>query len=178
MEYLGGCTQQYDCVVMNNCLWYFDSSARIEQLLTLLITRKHAKKILIAEWSLEARSLNQVPHVLAALTRANREYLNPRSRQNIRTVVSPAWFRRWFSQHEVEVLTERMVDCPKGMMDGQWEVRSVLSERFRTETREMIGDERQFLALDVMRDAMIDAVRQLKGGLEDVESVMIWTVMV
>ena len=112
----------YDYVVLFHSLWYFSSPSRISALLSLLATRKHAAKILIAEWALEARELSQVPHVLATLLRGNLEYLNVGSEANIRTVVGPAWFRQLFEEMGLEVGKEEVVMPVKGLEDGYWEV--------------------------------------------------------
>lgn len=173
-DYLSKTDKTYDYVVLNNCIWYFDSPARISDLLAILVTRKHAKRILIAEWSLEAQNMKQVPHVLAALARGNLEYLNKDSSQNIRTLASPAWFRRWFEKSDVSIEQETLFAPPPAMKDGIWETSTVLSESFAAEVALHAKSEEQIVALNSMRDAVVSSVRQLSNGVKDVECMMIW----
>lgn len=178
VDFLTGSSQVYDYVVLNNCLWYFDSPTRISDLLASLITKKHAKRVLIAEWSLEARDMHQVPHVLAALARANLEHLNKASTQNIRTAVSPAWFKQWFTERGVEIIQETLIRPPKSMQDGVWETQTVLHKSFVDDIQKFAEGESQRVALQASRDAVISAVSQLPNGGKDVQCMMIWAATV
>jgi hypothetical protein len=178
----------YDYAVLNNCLWYFDSPMRICRLVSLLANRAHCKKVLVAEWSLKASCMEQVPHVLAAMVRGAREALDEQSDENIRTPVSPAWITTLFEKYKCPLEREEWVETPAEMMDGQREVGSVLSTNaFAKSVMKVcglpkeLGDspaaeaaERQAASIMAGRDALRFAVEQLEGGLKGVRCMQIW----
>ena len=165
----------YTHVVLFNCLWYFDSPATISAVLAVLAQKTHGSKILIAEWALEAQIPAQMPHVLAALARANFEWTKEESTANIRTAVSPEWSKEWFKEKGLELRREEKVVPPEGLLDGRWEVGSVMDDKFAQKVEKWCkGNERQKVAVLGIRDALVAAVRGLKGGLDDVRSMQVW----
>ena len=148
-------------------------------------------EICIASPILTARTPAQTPHLLAAFLRGYMTLIDPvaADRSNIRTPVSPAWMRRWFAAHgEKEKGTERIVragaaggsgngKAGKGLRDGVWEVQAVMREGFLGEVAEVArgrGDGDVPL-LEGIRDAILESVERLDGGVEDVECMDIWT---
>ncbi|KAH6702054.1 S-adenosyl-L-methionine-dependent methyltransferase [Leptodontidium sp. MPI-SDFR-AT-0119] len=79
----------FDYIVLSHCIYYFATPSSLPTLLASLLP--HTKTLCIAEWSLHASSLNQVPHVLTALLLSTLESKRgEESSRNIRTVLSPA----------------------------------------------------------------------------------------
>ncbi|MCJ1292602.1 hypothetical protein MMC34_004154 [Xylographa carneopallida] len=174
LAHLASTATVYDCAVLFHSLWYFDSPARIAALLAALAPKTHARRILIAEWALEASLPAQVPQVLAALARANLEVHNPASTANIRTAVSPAWLRGCLSGLGLRVRREATVLPPEGLRDGVWEVGSVVAEGFAEDVGRCCGDGAQAVAVLRIRDAVVAAVKGLQGGVEGVRSMQVW----
>ncbi|MCJ1377092.1 hypothetical protein MMC17_000183 [Xylographa soralifera] len=174
LAYLASTSAVYDYVVLFHCLWYFDSPARIAALFAALAPKAHAANILIAEWALEAELLAQVPHVLAALARANLEVHNPASKANIRTAASPAWIKGCFEGLGVRVRREEMVLPPDGLRDGVWEVGSVVAEEFGQDVARYCGDGGQAAAVLGIREAVVAAVKGLQAGVDGVRSMQVW----
>ncbi|MCJ1318476.1 hypothetical protein MMC15_003805 [Xylographa vitiligo] len=174
LAHLAASATVYDYVVLFHCLWYFDSPARIAALFAALAPKTHVKNVLIAEWALEAKLPAQVPHVLAALARANLEVHNPASQANIRTAASPAWLKGCLGGLGLGVGREEMVLPPEGLLDGIWEVGSVVAEGFAKDVARYCGDGGQALAILGIREAAVAAVRGLQAGVDGVRSMQVW----
>jgi hypothetical protein len=183
----------YTHIVFLHCLWYFDSSGDISALLSALVASPEQSeqglrprpKILIAEWALQVSLPEQVPHLLAALTRNMLESHNPDSEANIRTAVSPDFIKSTIEQPfssprasplqpRYTLLHEETITPEPDLLDGQWEVSSVLNEEFEREVERIFeGDERAVAAVRARRDALACAVRGV-GGLEECRGMEVW----
>ncbi len=169
-----------------HCLWYFDSSGDISALLSALVASPEQSEqrlrprpeILIAEWALQVSLPEQVPHLLAALTRNMLESLNPDSEANIRTAVSPDFIKSTIEQPSSSplasplqprytLLHEETITPEPDLLDGQWEVSSVLHEEFERDVERIFeGDERAVAAMRAGRDALSCAVKGLGGRVQ------------
>ncbi|MCJ1432468.1 hypothetical protein MMC27_001825 [Xylographa pallens] len=174
LAHLASTATVYDYAVLVHCLWYFDAPARIAALFAALAPKTRAKNVLIAEWALEAKLPAQVPHVLAALARANLEVHNPASEANIRTAASPAWLKGCLERLGVRVRREELVLPPEGLRDGVWEVGSVVAEGFREDVARYCGDGEQAVAVLGIREAVVAAVKGLEAGMDGVRSMQVW----
>ncbi|KAF1989108.1 hypothetical protein K402DRAFT_391263 [Aulographum hederae CBS 113979] len=171
--------EKWDYVVCFHCLWYFDSEVRIEELLRLLVEMKEEEgkvgRICIAEWALQARKMQQVPHLLAALLRGNLEWVDADSSANIRSLVSPKWIKGVVDPDGKFGGKEKLVEPPEGLKDGQWEVRSIIDSEFTEHVASVVQDRRQAAGIYAMRDAISQAVDNLDHGTEDVAPMLAWT---
>lgn len=96
--------------------------------------------VCVAEHSLSAGELAQVPHVLAVLAQASLEVHKGVSESNVRTVVSARQVQALGEGVGLEVVGEvKMVRPERGLLDGKWEVMAVLSGGFEEEVGEVEG---------------------------------------
>ncbi len=110
---------------------------------------------------------------------------NPDSEANIRIVVSNDFFKstieQLFSsplasplQPRYTLLHEETITPEPDLLDGQWEVSSVLNEEIEREVEGIFeGDERAVAAMRAGRDALSCAVKGL-GGLEGCRGMEVW----
>jgi len=126
-----------------------------------------------------------MPHLLAALTRNMLESHNPDSEANIRTAVSPDFIKSTIEQPcssppasplqpRYTLLHEETITPEPDLLDGQWEVSSVINEEIEREVERIFeGDERAVAAMRAGRDALSCAVKGL-GGLEGCRGMEVW----
>jgi len=110
---------------------------------------------------------------------------NPDSEANIRTAVSPDFIKSTIEQPSSSplasplqprytLLHEETITPEPDLLDGQWEVSSVLNEEFEREVERIFeGDERAVAAVRAVRDALAYAVRGV-GGLEGCRGMEVW----
>lgn len=173
--------EPYDYVVFFLSLWFFSDPSRIERLLARLSSDhgRFAKRLLIAEWALEANSPEAWPHVLAALSIANLETRNIEDKSNICSPVSPAWVRALFASMELEVEKEEVVPPSTDLREGMWEVRVILQKSHGARIKEVHKDnERARLAAEAMQQAVMAAVDRVEGGVDAVQSMNVWTCVI
>lgn len=175
----------YTHIVLFHSLWYFDNPSDITALFENLVLDKDSPpvefprpRILIAEWSLTASMPSQVPHLLAALARNMLESRNPKSDENIRTAVSPAWIEAEFANLSQPLNLKHgiIVTTAEGLLDGQWEVGSVLDEDFEKKTERLFFrvDEKSHAAVISARDAVRAAVAMVEGGVAGCRAMDVW----
>lgn len=114
-------TGSFDYVVLAHMSWYLGS---LEQLGRLLETvRPWAARLCFAEWDLEPRGFDQVPHMLAALIQGQTEALDPESEANIRTPFTRATLHRLLAAAGWRVApdAEHWLDTAE-LADADWEV--------------------------------------------------------
>ena len=130
----------------------------------------------IVEYALKASSLNAVPHVLAALAHAEMEAVGGVDvMRNVKNVNGSEWAKEVSGKEGWIVKEERVVVPPKGLEDGRWEVGTVVGRDFGAEVEVVAGrEERIGGVLRGMRQAVIGAVEELQGGLEEVETMSVW----
>ena len=168
-------------------------SGRIAEIEGTTSSPSLSPEICIASPSLAARTLAQAPHLLTAFLRGYLALRDPVAADgsNIRAPVSPGWVRRWFAGHgEKEKGKERVVragaaagsgngEAGKGLRDGVWEVQAFMREEFLGEVAVVVrgrGDgDGEVPLLEGMRDAVLESVGRLDGGVESVECMDVWT---
>jgi len=123
---------------------------------------------------------------LTTLTRNMLESHNLDFEANIRTVVFSDFIKSaieqlFFSplasplQPRYTLLHEETVTPEPDLLDGQWEVSSVLNEEFERDVERIFeGDERAVAAVRAGRDALAYAVRGV-GGLEGCRGMEVWS---
>ena len=63
----------------------------------------------------------------------------------------------------------------EGLLDGRWEVGSVMGEKFLKNVEKWCKhNERQKVAVLGIRDALVAAIQGLKGGPDSVRSMQVW----
>ncbi|CAG8423273.1 unnamed protein product [Penicillium salamii] len=162
----------FDAVVLAHCLWYFASPSAI--LSTLRALKQHSKRLLLAEWSLEATDPSAQPHVLAALTQAALECRKPNSESNVRTVLGPKRLTELALAAGWQLKSETLVQAGEGLLDGQWEVSACLSPSFEREVEDHVSDERERAVVLALRDACDASLKGVQGGRKGVRAMDVW----
>ncbi|KAK4496287.1 hypothetical protein PRZ48_012267 [Zasmidium cellare] len=161
-------TTPFTATLLIHSLFYFPSPATILQTLTAL--RAHSTRLHLAEWSLLASDPASQPHVLAVLAQAALECRKPESTSNIRTVLSPKRLTELAVQAGWRLEREGFVQPGEEVLDGVWEVKACLSERFGREVERDVGDERERGVVCALRDACEASL----GVVEGVRAMDVW----
>ncbi|MBD0673149.1 class I SAM-dependent methyltransferase [Streptomyces sp. CBMA156] len=111
----GGC----DHVVLAHCSWYFGSLDQLAA--TLVRVRRWARNLCFAEWDIEPRSAEQLPHLLAILIQGQIEAAGSRGEGNVRTPFSRESLLRTLSATGWNPAPAQAVDTT-ALQDGDWEV--------------------------------------------------------
>jgi len=168
----------FDATVLAHSLWYFATPSLVEE--TFRVIKQHpntSKRLLLAEWALEATHKASQPHVLAALTQAALECRKPDDRKslsNIRTVLGPKRLTELALAAGWQLERESRVPCGELLEDGKWEVAACLSPAFEREVREHVSDEREQAVVFALRDACEASLEAVPGGKEGVRAMDVW----
>ncbi|KAF1731321.1 hypothetical protein CRV24_009401 [Beauveria bassiana] len=166
-------SKAFDATVLAHSLWYFSSPSLI--LSTFAAIKQHSKRLLLAEWSLEAAHPSAQPHVLAALTQASLECRKPKdSDSNVRTVLGPKRLTELAVAAGWKLESETRVQAPQDMLDGQWEVSACLDSSFEEEVEEQVKDGRERAVVLALRDACEASLRGIEGGQKGVKTMDVW----
>ncbi|KAI0424653.1 SAM-dependent methyltransferase [Xylaria sp. FL1042] len=152
----------WDVAVLAHCIWYFASERELEDILTALHGR--VKRLCIAEYALQASEKAAIPHVLAVLARGALESFKVESVENVRSPLSPPAVKKVADRARWECHRENTVVPELGLLDGSWEVGTVMSEHFLREVDEAVGSERMRAVILSARDATVAAVAALDGA--------------
>lgn len=176
LDFLGGedgqaADRTWDVAVLAHCVWYFESSRVLEDILRALRGRVGA--VCVAEYALRATEPAAVPHVLAALARGALEAHRAESRQNIRTPLSPEAIRGIARKAGWEVESEGVVVPEQGLLDGRWEADMVVGQGFEGGIDGAVDDERVRTLVRSARAATIAAVDAV-GGVGKVQTMDVW----
>ncbi|POS74147.1 SAM-dependent methyltransferase [Diaporthe helianthi] len=178
IAYLSGGVSEltFDFIVFGYSIWYFSGHDILSKMLQK--ARLCAQTVLVAEHSLSARQLAQVPHLLAALTdNALESFRGEESRRNIRCALTPEQIKRLAADAGWVLAKEEMATPSPKQIDGKMEVRMVLNSRmFRGDLDAVIyqADPKIGILLHGMVDAVAASVQNLEGGLDDVINMDIW----
>lgn len=158
----------FDVAVLAHCIWYFSSPSVLSNIFEALARR--AKFICVAEYALAAGTMEQLPHVLAALARASLEAFKPVSESNVRTVLSMRQAQSLAEGAGLSSLPNFKIFKPVlELSDGRWEVATVLDQEFEKEVEVSVPGPRQRAAIFAQREAVVQAVGNI-GGLKEVQT--------
>ncbi|KAI1114541.1 SAM-dependent methyltransferase [Nemania sp. NC0429] len=161
-DFLSATDAVWDVAVLAHCIWYFASEQELEAIVRALHGR--VKRLCVAEYALHAAERAAVPHVLAILARGSLESFKDESIENVRSPLSPSSIKKvatragWNCTHESSVVPE------PGLLDGFWEVGTVLSDGFLREVSQAVSHERMRVVVTSARDAVASAVSALDGA--------------
>lgn len=165
-------SNRFDATVLAHCLWYFPSTSLI--LSTFRTLKQHSKRLLFAEWSLEATNASAQPHVLAVLTQAALECRKLESTSNVRTVLGPKRLTELATAAGWRLESQTRVQPEEGLLDGRWEVSACLGPSFEKEVEANVSDEREQGVVLALRDACEASLKVVQGGLRGVRSMDVW----
>lgn len=158
----------FDVAVLTHCIWYFSSPSVLSNIFKALARR--AKFIYVAEYALSAGTMEQLPHILAALARASLEAFRPISESNVRTVLSMRQVQSLAEGAGLYPLPEPKIFKPvTELLDGKWEVGAVLDQDFEEEVKAAVPGLREQAAIFAQREAVTLAVGRI-GGLGEVQT--------
>ncbi|KAI0503091.1 SAM-dependent methyltransferase [Xylaria bambusicola] len=160
----------WDVAVLAHCIWYFASERELGDILTAL--RGRVKTLCIAEYALHATEKSALPHVLAVLARGALESCKEDSTENVRSLLSPVAIKEVASRCGWECAKESTLVPELGLLDGSWEVGSVMSRAFLREVDEAVENHRLRVVVRSARDAVGVAVAALNG--EKVGTMDVW----
>jgi hypothetical protein len=169
--HLQTCKDSYDYIVLCQCIWYFDTSDILRNILD--VCKGRAKRLLIAEYSLHASHPDAHAHVLAALACAALETRSP-SDMNIRTVISPSQIKKMASTAGWSLMREQMLTPDDQYLEGRWEVQSILRDAHQKRLMTSSGSDRDRDVDIAFVDAIQACILPLKDGARSVRSMDIW----
>ena len=70
--------------------------------------------------------------------------------------------------------SETVIQSGEGLLDGQWEVETCLSESFGREVEEHVGGERERSLVFALRDACEASLEGMQGRRKGVRSMDVW----
>ncbi|KAH7041560.1 SAM-dependent methyltransferase [Microdochium trichocladiopsis] len=162
----GGKPQHWDVAVLAHCIWYFADSAVLASVLASL--RGRVDKLLIAEHAMHATNPAAVPHVLSIVARGMSESFRAQteSDENVRTPVGPRVIKEVAGGQSGggwKLVGETSVVPDAGMLDGSWEVGTVMSQYFVDQVEKYVDNARTKEVIMTARDTVISAVKALNG---------------
>ncbi|PQE07326.1 SAM-dependent methyltransferase protein [Rutstroemia sp. NJR-2017a WRK4] len=160
-------TKKYSHIILSHCSFYFSSPHDLSQIITKCAN--WSDKICFAEWSLQARELEMVPHLLSVLLQATCFDRNKEGDGNVRCIRSPERVKEVFLRTGWKVERERMEGVESGVRDGEWEVGNV-----RRWLRGEVEGQEMELGLKAMYDAMETSVQNVESGVKGVRSMDVW----
>ncbi|KAI8628629.1 S-adenosyl-L-methionine-dependent methyltransferase [Xylariaceae sp. FL1651] len=160
----------WDVAVLSHCIWYFDSEQALKEVLRGLKGR--VKRLCIAEYALQATEKAAIPHVLAVLARGSLESCKAETEQNVRSPLSPSAIKSMAEKSDWMCTQESFVIPEVGLLDGSWEVGSVVRDRFLREVEDVGPNEKLRIVISSARDATIAAVNALQEA--KVQTMDVW----
>lgn len=115
----------FDEAALIHSAWYFPDSTTLER--TLERVRPWARRLRIAEWDLAPDSMDQLPHLLAALVQGVVEPARPSSAANIRTPLSRGRMIEIVERAGWRVAEVADLDTV-ALQDGDWEIALALED--------------------------------------------------
>ncbi len=113
----------FDFAVLEHCSWYFPSQETLQR--TLAVIRPWAKTLLFAEWDMEAKTVEQIPHLLAVLIQGQTEGIKESSEANIRTPLPRELAIETIRAAGWEVTKLSTIETG-GLQDADWEIQESL----------------------------------------------------
>jgi SAM-dependent methyltransferase len=115
----------FDAIVLAHSTWYFESLDQLRQ--TLMRIRPWASRLLLSEWDLEPRSVDQTAHLLAILIQGQIEAFKAGSTANVRTPYSREALDRLLDETGWSITSETLVDAGE-LDDARWEIDACLED--------------------------------------------------
>ncbi|NLZ45794.1 MAG: class I SAM-dependent methyltransferase, partial [Clostridiales bacterium] len=115
---------EFDCVVLSHCLWYFPDYDFLEKIIKKV--KRLSKKLCIAEWNPHIDNKSQFAHFRAAEIQAVCECFRESSDSNIRTLFFPRDIHNSIISAGYEVDNFEFIYSPD-VHDGEWEVQMTIS---------------------------------------------------
>ncbi|MBC8064874.1 MAG: methyltransferase domain-containing protein [Chlorobia bacterium] len=113
----------FDCVVFAHSSWYFESVEQLQE--TLRKVQPWARQLCFAEWDLQPRSLDQVPHLLAVLIQGQVEAFKSASIANVRTPLTRDKVEDFLAKAGWKVESSNTLDV-EALQDADWEIKACL----------------------------------------------------
>ncbi|CZT53369.1 uncharacterized protein RSE6_14872 [Rhynchosporium secalis] len=184
-------------IVLSHCIYYFASPLDFPLLLSAILPHFTAsgQKLCIAEWSLHASTLNQVPHVLTALLWSTLETKRgEESSGNVRTVLSPQQIqaavltakvdtrsqREGVSELAFKLVKQATLPSNPGLQDPFWEVNYLLSTRdkeiaaLRKRKEGGFVSDAEIVVIEAAYDTVTSLVDSLEDGVKGVKCMDYW----
>ncbi|KAI3329542.1 SAM-dependent methyltransferase [Ustulina deusta] len=159
---LSAADRVWDVAVLAHCIWYLASERELEDILAALHGR--VGRLCVAEYALHATEKAALPHVLAVLARGALESCKAESTENVRSPLSPSAIKNAARRSRWECTRETTLVPEPGLLDGSWEVGTVMSDHFSREVEKAVSDERMRTVIASTRDAAAAAVAALDGA--------------
>jgi SAM-dependent methyltransferase len=169
-QFLVGTDGVWDVAVLSHCIWYFASEQELEEILAAL--RGRVNRLCIAEYALYASEKPAIPHVLAVLARGSLESCKGESNENVRSPLSPSAVKVAAMKTAWTCIRETTVVPQSNLLDGSWEVGTVMSDHFLREVDQTVSIERMRVVIRSARDATKAAVSALDGA--KVQTMDVW----
>jgi hypothetical protein len=170
LKHLEESTEQYDCVVLCICIWYFDSPSLLAQYLEAMVGK--TKRVLIAEYSLTSAIPEAIPHVLAAHCQAAVSCAQESTSRNIRCAISPSKIQEMAASTGWIVSEQDTVVPIEYIADGRWEVEAVMANSFEKEIRNEQSERLRYMFW-ALRDSVVKQTGVV-GGKSKVRTMDIW----
>ncbi|BEJ04935.1 hypothetical protein CcaverHIS641_0207520 [Cutaneotrichosporon cavernicola] len=172
----------FDAATLCHSLWYFDSRATVRRLFQAL-ANGNVKRVLLAEYTGEARTEAQEPHALAAQVQVQFYHAQARGEgegpilPGVREALRPAEIVREAQEAGWRVANEGVLQSPEGMVDGKLAVQGVLDPAF---TARLLSFGVRGTTADML--GMVQEIRGMKDDLmregEDVDTMDVaWVVL-
>ena len=113
----------FDYIVFSHCSWYLKSFEVLEDLFKKI--RKWGRKLCFAEWDSRIQTIEQYPHLLAALIQSQYECFKESSFSNVRTLFTPMDVRRIAEKACRTITNEQSINSPN-LQDAKWEIEMTL----------------------------------------------------
>jgi len=113
----------FETAVMAHSSWYFGSFEQLRSSLSVLGSR--AQRLCFAEWDLEPKSIEQVPHLLAILIQSQVESFKRQSSANVRTPLPRAKLIKLLGETGWQVTSVTDADT-HDLQDARWEIDACL----------------------------------------------------
>lgn len=126
---------RFDAATLCHSLWYFDSRGTVRRLFDTLAGGR-VQRVLLAEYTGEARTAAQAPHALAAQVQVQFYHAQARGEgegpilPGVREALRPAEIVREAEAAGWRVAAEGVLAAPAGLADGRTEVNGVTDPAF------------------------------------------------
>lgn len=118
----------FDFGIMAHCSWYFSSEDELRAVFAKL--RSCCQRFCFAEWDLEPRTVDQLPHLLAVLIQGQVESFKAESNANVRTPFNRKSVERLLSASGWEIAQAGLPDT-SALQDADWEIGACLRDSLR-----------------------------------------------